>query len=125
MLDTGGIDIVMPDVGNCGGIFASEIVQIAAMAEACNVRVSPHNCASSLCTAASLQVVAASAMSMPLEIYPYFPDANDYVQVLKNPPEREIVGGKLAIPTLAGLGAEIDTQAIAPFQCFDYLRDVA
>jgi galactonate dehydratase len=123
LLDTGGVDIVMPDVGNCGGIF--ELVQIAAMAEAYNARVSPHNCASSLCTAASIQASVASAMSMPLETYPYFSDANDYVQVLKDPPEKAIVNGRLAVSTEPGLGVEIDIEAIAPFRMFDFRKDAA
>jgi galactonate dehydratase len=123
LLETGGVDIIMPDVGNCGGIF--ELVQIAAMAETFNARVSPHNCASSLCTAASVQVWAASGMSMPLETYPYYSDANNYVQVLKNPPEKTIDKGKLKVPTSPGLGAEIDLEAIAPFRAFDYRKDAA
>ena len=123
LLETGGADIIMPDVGNCGGIF--ELVQIAAMAEAFNARVSPHNCASSLCTAASIQVWAASGMSMPLETYPYFSDANDYVQVLRNPPEQSIENGRLKISTSPGLGAEIDLDAIAPFEAYDYRQDIA
>jgi galactonate dehydratase len=121
LLETGGVDIVMPDVGNCGGVF--EAVQIAAMAESYNVRVSPHNCASSLCTAATVQVWAASASGMPLETYPYFSDANDYVQVLANPPEEAVVNGRLNIPTEPGLGAHIHEKAIAPFQCFDFRAD--
>lgn len=123
LLDTGAIDIAMPDVGNCGGIF--EAVQIAAMAESYNARISPHNCASSFCTAATIQVWAASAAGMPLETYPYFSDANDYVQVLKNPPEKEVRNGMLAIPTSPGIGAEIDVDAIEPFRCFDYREEVA
>ncbi len=117
MLDTGGVDIVMPDVGNCGGIF--EAVHIAAMAESYNARVSPHNCASSLCTAATIQVWAASAMSMPLETYPYFPDANDYVQVLVDPPEKSVVNGRLQVPTGPGLGIQVNEAAIKPFECFN------
>jgi galactonate dehydratase len=113
----------MPDVGNCGGIF--ELVQIAAMAEAFNARVSPHNCASSLCTAASVQVWAASGMSMPLESYPYFSEANDYVQVLQNPPERTIANGRLKVPTSPVLRAEIDLDAIALFRVFDDRQDAA
>ena len=112
-----------PGVGNCGGIF--ELIQIAAMAETYNVRVSPHNCASSLCTAASLQVLAASAAPMPLETYPYFSEQNDYVQVLKNPPEQSVVNGKMEIPTSPGMGAEVDLKAIEPFRCFDYSKDAA
>jgi len=118
LLETGGVDVVMPDVGNCGGIF--EFVQIAAMAESYNARVSAHNCASSLLTAASMQVAAASTMSMPLETYPYFSDNDGYVQVLKNPPERSVKNGKLDIPTLPGLGVEVDQDAIAPFCSFDF-----
>ena len=123
LLETGGVDIVMPDVGNCGGVF--EAIQIAAMAEAHNVRVSLHNCASSLLTAASLQVAAASAMAMPLETYPYYSDSNDYVQVLKNPPERAIYQGRVEISRSPGLGANIDLAAIERFCCYDYRTSLA
>jgi galactonate dehydratase len=119
LLETGGVDILMPDVGNCGGIF--ELVQIAAMAEAHNVRVSPHNCASSLCTAVSMQAWLATANPMALETYPYFPEANNYVQVLKNPPENRIVNGKLDIPRELGLGVEVDRQRIASFLAYDLM----
>ncbi|MGV0908567.1 mandelate racemase/muconate lactonizing enzyme family protein [Martelella sp. FOR1707] len=122
LLDTGGVDIVMPDVGNCGGVF--EFVQIAAMAEAYNARVSAHNCASSLLTAASLQVAAASAMAMPLETYPYFPDNNSYVQVLQNPPEEAVLKGKVKISEAPGMGAEVALEAVEPFTAFDYRKDV-
>lgn len=122
LLDTGAVDVAMPDVGNCGGIY--EAVLIASMAEAYNVRVSPHNCASSLCTAASIQVCAASANVMPLEIYPYFPDADDFVQVLKNPPEDSIVDGKLKVTNEPGLGAVINLPCIEKYLTFDSRQDL-
>lgn len=122
LLDTGAVDVVMPDVGNCGGIY--EAVQIASMAETYNVRISPHNCASSLCTAASIQVCAASANAMPLEIYPYFSDADDYVQVLKNPPEDSIAGNRLKVSDEAGLGVMIDLPRIEKFLTFDSRQDL-
>lgn len=118
LLDTGGVDVIMPDVGNCGGIF--ECVHIAAMAEAYNVRLSLHNCASSLLTAASLQASAASAMAMPLETYPYYSDSNDYVQVLENPPEKDISRGRVLISRAPGLGAQVNLGTIMPFCSFDY-----
>ncbi|MDT6942544.1 mandelate racemase/muconate lactonizing enzyme family protein [Brucella pseudogrignonensis] len=123
LLDTGAIDVVMPDVGNCGGIF--ELVQIAAMAEAYNARMSPHNCASTLCTAASLQVWAACANAMPLEIYPYLPESNGYVQVLKNSPEDRIKDGYLEVSKDVGLGAEVDSERLANYCCFDYIAQNA
>ncbi|WP_116083315.1 mandelate racemase/muconate lactonizing enzyme family protein [Tropicimonas sp. IMCC34011] len=122
LLDTGGVDIVMPDVGNCGGIF--EFVQIAAMAESYNARVSAHNCASSLLTAASIQVATASSMAMPLEIYPYFSENNSYVQVLNNAPEESIRDGKLTVSKSPGLGADVDSSVISEFLTFDFRRDL-
>ncbi|OWV98832.1 mandelate racemase/muconate lactonizing enzyme family protein [Rhizobium sp. R693] len=123
LLETGAIDVVMPDVGNCGGVF--ELVQIAAMAEAYNARVSPHNCASTLCTAASLQVWAACANAMPLEIYPYLPESNGYVQVLKNAPEARIRNGHLEVSTDPGLGAEVDAERLQSYCVFDYKQEAA
>ncbi|MCZ7472397.1 MULTISPECIES: mandelate racemase/muconate lactonizing enzyme family protein [Rhizobiaceae] len=123
LLDSGAIDVVMPDVGNCGGVF--ELVQIAAMAEAYNARMSPHNCASSLCTAATLQVWAACANAMDLEIYPYLPESQGYVQVLKNAPEDRIKNGLLEVGSDPGLGADVDTERLKPYCCYDYLEEAA
>ena len=117
VLDTGAVSIVMPDIANCGGLL--EAVQIAGMAETYNARVSPHNCASSLCSAASLALCAVIPNAMNLEIYPYFSDSNSYVQVLENPLEREIRGGVAGVSSAPGLGAIIDHKAIAPFKVFD------
>jgi galactonate dehydratase len=118
VLDTGAVSIVMPDIANCGGML--EAIQIAGMAETYNARVSPHNCASSLCTAASLSLCAAIPNAMNLEIYPYFSDANTYVQVLQNPPEQAIGrDGLLQVSQLPGLGLEIDRAAISPYLSFN------
>jgi len=64
-------------------------------------------------------------MAMPLETYPYYSEANDYVQILKNPPERTVTNGTLAVPTTTGLGIEVDVDAIAPFRSFDYRAAIA
>ncbi|MCB8883727.1 mandelate racemase/muconate lactonizing enzyme family protein [Acidisoma cellulosilytica] len=120
MLDSGGVDVVMPDVGNCGGVF--ELVQIAAMAEAYNARVSPHNCASSLCTAASLQAWAACANAMQLEIYPYLPESDGYVQVLDDAPEERIKDGWLSVSDAPGLGATVNVDRLRPYCQFDFRK---
>ncbi|CAN7268146.1 mandelate racemase/muconate lactonizing enzyme family protein [Rhizobium sp. LjRoot30] len=117
VLDTGAVSIVMPDIANCGGML--EAVQIAGMAETYNARVSPHNCASSLCSAASLSLCAAIPNAMNLEVYPYFSDSNTYVQVLENPPEQAIGrDGALRINPMPGFGAVIDRKRIEPFQAY-------
>jgi galactonate dehydratase len=84
------------------------------MAEAYNVRVAPHNCASALSTAASLQISACIANFMIQEIYPYFPEIPGYVQVLEDSPERQIKGGKIPIPHAPGLGVTL-SERVRPF----------
>lgn len=98
-------DIVQPDVGNTGGLM--ETKKIAAMAEAYNMRVAPHNCASALSTAASLQISACIANFMIQEVYPYFPENPGYVQVLEDSPELRITGGSIPIPRGPGLGVTL------------------
>lgn len=118
VLDTGAVSIVMPDIANCGGML--EAVQIAGMAETYNVRVSPHNCASSLCTAASLSLCAAIPNAMNLEVYPYFSDSNTYVQVLENPPEQAIRrNGRLQVNSIPGLGIVVDKQRLGTWLRFE------
>lgn len=107
------VDIVQPDVGNTGGL--AETKKIAAMAEAYNMRVAPHNCASSLCTAATIQVGVTLPNFMTMEIYPYFTDSPKYVRILENPLEERIAEGKLVVPADAGLAATLDQKAIAPY----------
>jgi galactonate dehydratase len=106
-------DIVQPDVGNTGGIM--EVKKIAAMAEAYNMRVAPHNCASALSTAASLQIAACIPNFMIQEIYPYFPERPGYVQVLMDSPEDRIQDGMAPIPTAPGLGVTLDSDRLRPF----------
>ncbi|MFG0359801.1 mandelate racemase/muconate lactonizing enzyme family protein [Pseudomonas putida] len=107
------VDIVQPDVGNTGGL--GETKKIAAMAEAYNMRVAPHNCASSLCTAATMQVAVTLPNFMTMEIYPYFSDSPKYVQVVQGAPEERIADGKLGITAEPGLGVTLDQAAIAPY----------
>jgi galactonate dehydratase len=106
-------DIVQPDVGNTGGIM--ETKKIAAMAETYGMRVAPHNCASALSTAASLQICACIANCMIQEIYPYFPSQPGYVQVLEESPEDNIRNGYLEISDRPGLGVELSMNRIRPF----------
>jgi galactonate dehydratase len=107
-------DIVQPDVGNTGGIM--EVKKIAAMAEAYNMRVAPHNCASALSTAASLQIAACIPNFMTQEIYPYFPERPGYVQVLTDSPEDRIKDGFAPVPTGPGLGVSLAADRLAPFR---------
>lgn len=114
VLELQAVDIAQPDVGNTGGIF--EAKKIAAMAEAYNMRVAPHNCASALSTAASLQLSACIANFMSLEIYPYFPEQAGYVQVLEDSPEDRIRDGLLSLTNAPGLGVRLAAERLRPFR---------
>ena len=56
ILESRAADVLQPDIGNTGGI--SETRKIAAMAEAYNMQIQPHVCASPVSTAAALQLDA-------------------------------------------------------------------
>lgn len=57
VLELGAADFLMPDITRCGGI--SEMKKIAAMAEAYNVPIAPHNPNGPISTIASAHVMAA------------------------------------------------------------------
>ena len=101
-------DIIQPDVCNTGGIM--ETKKIAAMAEAYNMRVAPHNCSSALSTAASLQIGACIANFMIQETFAEFdvPWRSSLVRGW-NPVQK----GELLLPDKPGLGIELDEEAIA------------
>jgi galactonate dehydratase len=85
------------------------------MAEAYNMRVTPHNCGSMLSTAASLQVAAGIPNFMMQEIYPYFPERPGYVQVLETSPEAKIRDGFIDVPTEPGLGVALHRGRVESF----------
>jgi galactonate dehydratase len=103
--------ILQPDIGNTGGIM--ETKKIAAMAEAYNMRIQPHNCASPVSTAAALQLDACIANFLIQEIYPY--RIPEHFQIVDHAPELEIKGGVMPIPDRPGLGVELVEARVRPF----------
>jgi galactonate dehydratase len=107
-------DIINPDVCNVGGI--EELRQIAAMAEAYHVVVSPHNYNSTTVgLAATLHVSAAIPNFLITEYFVNF-----------EPPRREVAvtpsGGErlLACPTAPGLGIELKEDVLARYAHRDF-----
>ena len=95
-------DILQPDVGRAG---ISEVIKIANMAEAFNIRMAPHlSVGLGVCIAASIHVAAAIPNLYLLEYQPpVFEIANAF---LKSPLVCE--RGHFEIPHGAGLGIEVD-----------------
>ncbi len=110
VLERRAADILQPDVGNTGGIM--EAKKIAAMAEAYNMRIAPHNAAGPICTAAELQLDACISNFLIQEVYPYR-DPKLY-QVVDHAPESDIRGGLMPIPDRPGLGVELVEERVRP-----------
>ena len=52
---------------------------------------------------------------MTLEIYPYFPRAEGYVQVLENSPEDRIANGFLPLDNEPGYGVRLAYERLKPY----------
>jgi len=101
-------DIINPDICNCGGIL--ELKEIAAMAEAYGVAVSPHNYNS---TTIGLSATAHLAAAIPnFLITEYFVNFEALGRELADAP-LIAEGGYLTLPTTPGLGLDLDEAALA------------
>ena len=101
-------DIINPDVCNVGGI--EELREIAAMAEAYHVAVSPHNYNSTTVgLAATLHVSAAIPNFLITEYFVNFEPRG--AEIAAQPLRLE--DGYLAVPTEPGLGIELREDALA------------
>jgi galactonate dehydratase len=103
-------DILQPDAGNTGGIF--ETLKIAAMAETYNMQVQPHLCASPVATATALHVDACMRNLLIQELYPY--RVPEHFDLVDHAPERDVKGGRLAIPDRPGLGVALVPERVRP-----------
>jgi galactonate dehydratase len=108
-LETNALSVIQPDPGLCGGI--SELIKIAASAQAYQVTVQPHNCAGPVMTAACLQIASVVANFQFQEIFPYFDDGRQ--QLVTEPFEQKIENGYLRLPEGPGLGVTIDRGYLA------------
>jgi galactonate dehydratase len=101
------VDIINPDISNCGGIL--ELMYIAAAAESEAIAVSPHNYNST--TLALSATVHASACLPNFIITEYFLPFEELGQRLC-PNALRPVEGYIALPQGPGLGLEVDEAAV-------------
>ena len=108
ILEARMVDIIQPDISHCGGI--TEIVKIAAMAEAYDVAVAPHCPLGPLTLAASLQLdfVAHNAFIQEQSMGIHYNVGNDVLDYLLDPTPLQIEDGYLPVLTGPGLGVEIN-----------------
>ena len=101
------INIIMPDLGFCGGI--KECMKIATMAELFeNILVAPHNAIGPISTAAPAQVCAAIP-NFNITERQWTP--HTWRGDLVDPPER-FVYGTLAVPDRPGIDIELNESVV-------------
>jgi galactonate dehydratase len=101
------VDVIQTDLCHAGGIL--EVRKIAAMAEACDVMVAPHNPNGPVSLAAVVHMAACTPNFLITE-YVHTREAI-YQRYVKEP--LRIVDGHVQLPTAPGLGVELDEEAIA------------
>lgn len=100
-------DILNPDVCNCGGIL--ELREIAAMAEARHIAVSPHNYNS---TTIGLAATLHASAGMPnFLITEYFVNFEETAAEVALPPFK-VENGYIELSAEPGLGIDLDEQAL-------------
>lgn len=106
-IHAGAVDIVMPDVKICGGIY--ELKKIAALAEAAGLKVSPHGPASPIGNLAAAQAVATITNFNILEYA--FGEVPWRADLLS--PRENIVQGELILSDEPGFGHGLNEQLLA------------
>jgi galactonate dehydratase len=117
ILVKGAAKILQPDCSHAGGI--TEVCKIAAMADAFDVQIAPHNPLSPIDLAAAVQVAAVIPNFFALETSDRgigdpelkgWPESWRGVDLLKKP--FQVVNGALPLPQEPGLGIELDENAL-------------
>lgn len=108
----GVIDIIQPDVSLCGGIL--EMRKIIAMAEAYDMAAAPHAPYGPISLAATFQVDACSPNVFIQEqsLGIHYNQGYDLLDFVKNKEIFAFKDGYVDIPTLPGLGIEMDEELI-------------
>lgn len=100
--EDGSIQLIQPDIGNCGGL--TEAKKICDLAHIYDVGVQAHVCASPLSTAVALQLEAAIPNFTIHEHHVY--NRYDYNKKLCKY-DYQPVDGYIAVPDLPGIGNEL------------------
>lgn len=105
ILEAGGVGMIQPDLGICGGL--TEARKIAAMADAYGVGVGPHNAYGPILTVAALHLDAC----IPNFVIQEHQEHVSMGQGIFREPLRQ-ANGHVAVPEGPGLGIEVDEAAV-------------
>ena len=112
ILAEGSVDIIQPDVSHAGGI--SEVLRIAAMAEAYDVALAPHCPLGPIALASCIQVdaIAYNALIQEQSLGIHYNKTADLLDYLADPAVFHYEDGYVNVPTAPGLGIALDEEKI-------------
>ena len=106
LCEAAAVDIIMPDVKHCGGVW--EAVKISAFAEANGIKVSPHNPSGPVSTAISASLCA----GIPnFDVLEYQWGEQSWRNTLVEPTET-FIDGSIIISDRPGFGIDINDQVL-------------
>jgi L-alanine-DL-glutamate epimerase-like enolase superfamily enzyme len=107
LVEDGRLNVLQPDMGRCGGFTVAR--QIAALEQESAIEIVPHCFSTGVLIAASLHFAA--SLGRPTFSEYSVADSPLVNGILTEP--FSLRAGKLAVPTGAGLGVELDEEAVA------------
>ncbi len=112
LLQTGGVDIIQPDLSHAGGL--TEVKKIGAMAEAYDVALAPHCPLGPIALAACLNVDAVSynAVIQEQSIGIHYNKDKSVLDYVLNPEDFTFEAGYVRLPRRPGLGVEVNKELV-------------
>ena len=112
LLQTGGVDIIQPDLSHAGGI--TEVKKIAAMAESYDVALAPHCPLGPIALAACLNVDATSynAVIQEQSIGIHYNVGKSVLDYVTNQEDFAFVDGYVDLPKRPGLGVCVNKELV-------------
>jgi galactonate dehydratase len=120
LLEVGAVDIVQPDVTQCGGLL--ETRRVADLAARYGLSFAPHCPRGPVATAVGLHLAVTTPNFLILE-YPLDIGGVDWRQELVTSPER-VDAGHMACPTAPGLGVELIEAELVKHRPDRFIREI-
>ena len=112
LLQTGGVDIIQPDLSHAGGI--TEVKKIASMAEAYDVALAPHCPLGPIALAACLNLDATcyNAVIQEQSIGIHYNVGKEVLDYALNKEDFKFTDGYVDLPKKPGLGVEVNKELV-------------
>ena len=112
LLQTGGVDIIQPDLSHAGGL--TEVKKIASMAEAYDVALAPHCPLGPIALASCLNVDATcyNAVIQEQSMGIHYNVGKTVLDYVNNKEDFEFIDGYVNLPKLPGLGVDVNKELV-------------